>query len=261
MNHPRADRRAFLGALAALGLSGRIRDRPARGDDAKPDPVGLARKVEALYASCRAYRDSGRLVQTFRDAEGKDLVPADRKPRGLATAFVRPDKFRFEFDDDRGGKPVRNLIWMDGAAVKTWWDIRPGIEAPESLSFALGAAAGVTESSSVTIPHLLLPKALGRPNALSAGPGELAPLEGGAIGPHACHRLRRRFKAVNFQTGKDFEVVHTYWIDAKTSAIRRVVNEMQLEEGRSVGTMDLEPEFDAEVPAEALAFDPPEVKP
>ena len=261
MHDDRVDRRAFLGALAALGISGRILHRSALAVDAKPDPRDLARKVETVYASCRTYRDTGQATQVFRNAQGQEQGRADRKPRKITTAFVRPDKFRFEFDDDRGGRLIRNLIWMDGRSLKSWWDLRPGVQTPESLQFALGAAAGVTESSSMTIPPLLLPALLKRPNALSEGPGELSLLEDEAIGPHDCHRLRRRYDAVNFQNKRNFEVVDTYWIDAKTSAIRRVVKEMQLDEGRAVGTLDLEPEFDVELPVAALAFDPPEAKP
>jgi len=261
MHDIRVDRRIFFGALAALGISGRIFHRSSRAEDAKPDPLGLARKVETVYASCRTYRDTGQAIQVFRNAHGQVQGLGDRKPRKITTAFARPDKFRFEFDEDRGGKLIRNLIWMEGRSLKTWWDLRPGVQTPESLRFALGAAAGVTESSSVTIPPLLLPESLNRPHALSEGPGELSMLEDEAIGPHPCHRLRRRYEAVNFQTRKNFEVVDTYWIDAKTYAIRRVVKEMQLDEGRSVGTLELEPEFDVELPVAALTFDPPEAKP
>ena len=257
----RPDRRAFLGTLAAVGISGPIFHRPSLADDAKPDPVGLARKVETLYASCRTYRDTGKVNQVVRDARGQEQGIGEIKPRKITTAFVRPDKFRFEFDDERRGKLTRHLIWMGDRKVKTWWDIRPGVQTPMSLELALGAAAGVTESSSVTIPPLLLPELLNRPKAMSEGPGKLSLLEDEAIGPHACRRLRRRYEALNFQTKKNFEVVVTYWIDAKTSAIRRVVQEMQLDEFRSVGTLDLEPEFDVELPVAALAFDPPEAKP
>ncbi len=260
MNDTRADRRAFLGALAALGAGGWAFRRASRAAEAKPDPADLARKVEAIYGSCRTYRDSGRLVQTFLSPEGKDLLNG-QPARTIATAFVRPGKFRFQHDGEIGGRPIRNLIWMDGAEVKTWWDVRPGVETPESLSYALGAAAGVSGSSSMTIPPLLLPKLLGQPGAMSKGLGELSLLEDEAIGPHACRRLRRQNKAINFQTKKDFEVVTTYWVDAKTSAIRRVVQEMQIEQGRVINALDLEPEFDAEIPAEALQFDSPGAKP
>ncbi|WZO98326.1 hypothetical protein EP7_005386 [Isosphaeraceae bacterium EP7] len=258
MHDIRAERRVFLGTLAALFMTGRISRRIARADDAKPDPFELARKVEALYASCKTYRDQGKAVQIFLDAKGNDRAEGETKPRLITTAFARPDKFRFEFDDERDEKRIRNLIWMDGTAVKTWWDIRPGVQKPNSLQFALGAAAGVTESASMTIAPLLLPELLGRPHALSEGPGVLSQLEDGSIGEHACRRLRRRFEAVNFQTRKKFEVVDTYWIDAKTHAVRRVVKEMQHDEFRSVGTLDLEPEFDVELPASALEFDPPQ---
>lgn len=261
MQDIRADRRAFLGTLAALGVSGQL-GRAGPADDVNAGALALARKVEAVYGSCKTYRDSGHAEQVLRGLpEQPKAAAGEPRPRKITTAFVRPDRFRFEFDGERAGKPVRHLIWTDGPAVKTWWDVRPGVGTPESLKFALGAAAGVTESSSMTIPPLLLPGPLKRPHPLSEGPGSLSLLEDEAIGPHACRRLRRRYEAVNFQTRKNFEVVDTFWIDAKTSAIRRVVKEMQLDEGRSVGTLELEPEFDAEIPLAELAFDPPQVKP
>ena len=254
-------RRVFLGTLATVGLSGRVSHVGCLADDAKVDPRELARKVESRYASCKTYRDTCLARMVFRNAGGEEQDLGERKPSKITTAFLRPDKLRFEFDNELGGKLIRNLIWMDGRAVKTWWDVRPGVQTPESLHFALGAAAGVTESTSVTIPPLLLSELLKRPNALSNGPGHLALLDDEAIGAHARRRLRRRFEAVNFQTQKNFEVVDTFWIDAKTFAIRRVVKEMEIGEGRSVGTLDLEPEFDVEIPASALAFDPPKPKP
>ena len=261
MPDDRLDRRAFLGTLAALGISGRIISRTSLADDAKLDPIAIAQKVEELYSTCKSYRDTGQAVQIMRDASGKEAPIDDAKHRKITTAFVRPDKFRFEFDNHRGDKLIRNLIWMDGPTLKSWWDIRPGVQTPQSLQFALGAAAGVTESSSMTIPPLLLPGPLQRPHALSQGPGKLSLLEDEAIGKHACRRLHRKFEAVNFQTRKNFEILDTYWIDAETHAIRRVVKEMQLDEGRAIGTLDLIPEFDADIPVSELAFDPPDLKP
>jgi hypothetical protein len=261
MNDIRPDRRAFLGTVGALGILGPIFQRSSPAEDAKLDPLGLARKVEKLYSSCKTYRDAGELNRVIRDAHGQEQGIGESKPCKITTAFVRPDKFRFEFDEDLRGKLTRHLIWMGDGKVKTWWDIRPGVQTPKSLEMALGAAAGVTQSTSVTIPPLLLPALLNRPNALSKGPGKLSLLEGEAIGPHACRRLRRQHEALNFQTKKKFDVVDTFWIDAKTFAIRRVVQEMQLEEFRAVGTLDLEPEFDVELPIAAIAFDPPDAKP
>src|SRR5689334_12495698 len=122
MHDIRAGRRAFLGTLAALGLSGRISHRPSLADDAKVDPLELARKVETMYASCKTYRDTGQVKSVIRNARGEELGAGESRPRKITTTFVRPGKFRFEFDSERGGTPIRNLIWMDGRAVKTWWD-------------------------------------------------------------------------------------------------------------------------------------------
>lgn len=253
-------RRRILRVLTASSLLGLARWPAARADDDKPLAVELARRVEDRYASCKSYRDSGRATQKFMDREGKVIAMLDRKPRTITTAFVRPDRFRFEFDDENGPKTIRNLIATDGQQVSVWWDIRPGVEHPESLSLALGAAAGVTESASVTIPPLLLPDTLGRPRALSTGAGELSALDDETLDKHRCHRLQRRCEAINFEDKSKFLVVTTYWIDAASLAIRRVDLSMDIKLGTVLGTITLEPEFDVDLKAEALAFDPPENK-
>ena len=44
-----------------------------------------------------------------------------------------------------------------GREVKTWWDVRPGVEDARSLDAALGGATGVSGGSAHAIPALLLP--------------------------------------------------------------------------------------------------------
>lgn len=250
-------RRDILCALAA-GVVVPAASRTSRGDDTRPDALSLARKVEALYAGCRSYRDRGTVASVMRGDDGKDQPADGSAPRTVTTAFARrPDRLRFEYIANRNGRRYRHLIWMDDKLVKTWWDVRPGVETPESLQLALGAAVGVTESASVAITSLLVPTRLARPHALSEGPGELTLLDDEAIGPHRCRRLCRKFEAVNFDSGKKFNVVDTRWVDAKSLLIRRYVNEMGLARGRFVGTIDLEPEIDVDIPPGALAFDPP----
>lgn len=257
MSEQWVQRRRFLAVLAAAGSAwGHVSEGRA-SSVAPPEAEDLARKVEERYATCRSYRDTGTVTRSAREPDGTLQTFPLTAPRKVVTAFVRPDRLRFEFDDLRVGKPVRHIIWMDGKAVKTWWDVRPGVETPESLQFAIGAAAGVTESTSVTIPPLLLPDVLNHKRPLSQGPGKLVSLDDEKVGPHACHRLRREYEAVRFRTGKNFGVIETYWIDAGSLLIRRVVTEMQVEPGWSIGTFDIEPRIDVDVPPDALAFNPP----
>jgi hypothetical protein len=73
-------------------MSGPIFHRPSLADDAKPDPLGLARKVEKLYASCGTYRDAGKMNQEFRSVGTRDLEPEfDVELPVAALAFDPPE--------------------------------------------------------------------------------------------------------------------------------------------------------------------------
>ena len=117
--------------------------------------------------------------------------------RPFATAFVRPDQFRFEFNDrdsvvkdPQGDRLSRYIIWSDGKEVQTWWDVKPGIEKPESLSLALGAAFGVSGGTSSTIAGLLMPEQMsGGKLQLINFPMGFTLGEEGQLGAHACYRI------------------------------------------------------------------------
>ncbi|MFL5330031.1 MAG: hypothetical protein ACJ8C4_14090 [Gemmataceae bacterium] len=63
-----------------------------------------------MYAACNTYRDTGRVVTRFVDLSGKVMHSAERP---FSTAFIRPDRFRFEFRNQfhNRGKWYRNIVW------------------------------------------------------------------------------------------------------------------------------------------------------
>jgi outer membrane lipoprotein-sorting protein len=133
---------------------------PARADETKQEELTaqdiLDRMVNA-YAECKSYQDSGQVQTVFIQANGRRT---DKKP--FATAFLRPDRFRFEYKSIKaGGDEARHIIWRQGSDIQTWWDIRPGVERPSSLEFAVSAAQGVSSGASGKIPRLLMPNELG----------------------------------------------------------------------------------------------------
>ncbi len=124
------------------------------------EPAGLtAREIldrmEKTYGNCKSYSDSGVVKTVYISAEGKRT-----RERPFITAFVRPDRFRFEYRKDEEGDPKREtryIVWRNGQEVETWWDVRPGFAKPESLNMALAGATGVSGGSAHRIPALLLP--------------------------------------------------------------------------------------------------------
>ena len=104
--------------------------------ESKQDTLTAKKVVERMvktYASCKTYRDSG-IVRTVFIQAGRDRT--EEKP--FSTAFVRPDRFRFEYKEKkRDKKEYRYIIWRKGKDVQTWWDVTPGIKKPQSLRLAL----------------------------------------------------------------------------------------------------------------------------
>src|SRR5437660_3207129 len=114
------------------------------------NPEQILAALAEVYAECGSYRDCGQVVTRFVHLD-------DNPPRTVmqpfSTAFVRPHRFRFEYRDEYG----RYIVWANGEAVQTWWDVSPGVEQQESLEMALAGATGVSGGSAHTIPALLMP--------------------------------------------------------------------------------------------------------
>src|SRR5882672_2574145 len=86
-------------------------------------------RMAKTYAECKSYRDSGVVKTVFIQADGKRTV---EKP--FTTAFVRPDRFRFEYREKRGGgREPHYVVWRQGEEVQVLTDLKPGVEKMESL--------------------------------------------------------------------------------------------------------------------------------
>lgn len=88
-------------------------------------------KVATSYATCKSYRDSGVVTNDFGPHTAGDHFPRHVAVKPFRTAFVRPDQFRFEYDDPTPEKPY--IVWAKGDDVRAWWHIRPGEEKLSSL--------------------------------------------------------------------------------------------------------------------------------
>jgi hypothetical protein len=213
-------------------------------------------KVARTYATCRTYRDEGTLITEFTDPQGKVQKPI--LPNRFTTAFVRPDRFKFDFRHNDTGVARQSVVWIDGEGPKNWWDLDGKLVKPESLAFALGGYAGVTMGASTEIPQLL------NVSASKDAPVRVAfaqfkilkRLDDAKVDGVDCFQVEGRMEAMNFQTGKPFQTRSTYTVDKSTSLIRRLVSEMDLEIGRVVTTITYTPKLDEPVDDKALAFNP-----
>ena len=188
-------------------------------------PEVLAKTVER-YAKARTYRDTGVVRIVYFEKLGKRT-----EERPFKTAFVR-----------------RYVVWQGGRDVRTWWDVRPGVESVSSLDMALSGATGVSGGSAHTVPRLLLPETV-----LGRSLGEMKDVKrlGDApCGEGTCARL----------SGVYAETRRTVWVDLKSSLLRRIEFETVFPDFRTEETTTYEPVVDGEVPAELLAFGMPQGK-
>ena len=126
-----AHRRRFLLLAVCSGLLATLLQTRAVAEEPKPDTLTakeILERVANVYAKCKSYRDSGVVKTVFIWTDRKRTV---EKP--FTTAFVRPDRFRFEYKN----KARRYIVWRKGNDVQTWWDVTPGTKKPKSLALAL----------------------------------------------------------------------------------------------------------------------------
>jgi hypothetical protein len=269
-----------MGWLAKL--LGKLRGTPApprvgRALDAIPGIRGsgpmtaeqILAGMVAVYAGCQSYCDTG-VVRT-RFLVQPDL-PEFESDQPFRTAFVRPDRFRFEFSRTHPGQtaPHRYIVHAAGDVVQTWWDVQPGVERHPSLGLALAGATGVSGGAAHTVPALLLPDTVGGQRL--TGLGELARLDDGDLGGVGCYRVQGRPPAPAGPRAEDARRVFremtgmdpptefapvVLWIDRGTQLLRKVEGRQRLPFGESVQVATYQPAVNAPVPDGELAFDAP----
>jgi hypothetical protein len=172
-----------------------------------------------------------------------------RKP--FWTAFVRPNRFRFEFRSKTGGSEdeERYLVWRNGEVVKAWWDLKHVVETPPSLDLALAGATGVSGSSAHTVPALLMPSEVSGWRITDLP--EATRIEDGSLGTVACFRVSGRVRGNN---------PTILWIDKKSFLLRRIDSRIDFDKFRTEETTTYEPAIDGEVADSLLKFDRPVTK-
>ncbi len=249
---------AFLGLLAC----DRAEDSPQAGKASTSAPTSkltakdILAKVDETYATCRSYVDTGMVKTVFT---GNSVGFVDEKP--FKTAFVRPDRFRYEFTSNPSYIPLaretRFIIWAHGDDVKTWWDVQPGVNSNETLSMAIAKATGVSGGSAHGVPVLLMPKLIGgaRETALRG----LERLEDAEENGVLCFRVKGNPLANDSQP-------RTLWISQKTFLIHRIDDSLskaataESPAFNASTTTTYTPQINIDVKSKDLAFDAPEDK-
>ena len=217
----------------------------------KESPDGLTAqqifdKMVTTYVTCKSYRDSGAVTNDTGPQTTGERFPRHVGVITFRTAFVRPDQFRFEYDDPTPEKPY--IIWAKAGEVRTWWYIRPGVETPPSLADAVAGATGVSGASSHTIPTLLLPDLPDRIKRRKlTSMTDLTRLPDEALDNAPCFKLE----------GKVSNQPTTLWLEKATYLITRIDRKMT---AARVNTTVYQPEVNKEIPAKELEFNAPSTR-
>lgn len=247
-------RRAMIRTLLTAPLVPVVLSGRSRADVAPAQTLEtLLERIRQVYAGAKTYRDTGVVTTTFFKPDGAVMMTA-KKP--FSTAFVRPNRFRFEYSETRRGdeRPSRYLIARDDTGkVQRWWDVQPGVQEGGNLFMALAGATGVSDGSANTVPSLLLTDQRHGGNWTQLK--GLERLDDAETAGRRCHRVKRTIPAIPNTPAKGS--IFTYWVDAETFLLRRIESTTTFPEFFTESITTYEPVLNGDVPDAALTFDPP----
>jgi outer membrane lipoprotein-sorting protein len=203
----------------------------------------LVSQVLRTYASCESYEDEGQATTTFFfNGSRVQVLP-------FSTVFIRQgSRFRYEYKQLIHDEWSRYLIWMDGNDISTWWTVRPLVVHPPSLEEALSAATGVSATSSIVVPSMLLPTLTPRhtfDNLEDFRLGKSVQIDGVTTIPISGMLV-------------DGHVQFTYWVGEKDHLIRKVEwTNVSNPDYRVQHILTYSPKLNSEIQPSKFAFDPP----
>jgi len=247
----------FALCLTSLPAPARAQESPAPGDVAALPPESIMLKMARVYRNCRSYRDHGE-VRTIQHIEGGSAG----SDRPFSTAFVRPDRFRFQFTDTGLGERSSNyVVWTEGEDVHSWWDAKPGVRNAGTLRDGLTVAAAVSGGSSVRIPGLLLPQEVGEGGPMIVAAERMPDATDRDV---PCIRIKGKSQRTPYSLTQGAQTLTvqdesiTLWIDRATLLLRKVEDKKTFSTYTSDSVTTYSPELDVEIPPEQLTFKPPQ---
>ena len=229
-------------------------------------PTEILDRMKETYANCKTYQDTGSVTSTF--PAGQEI----KKP--FWTAFIRPDQFRYEFQDSFEGDNWRFIIAQNKSMIENWIPIRiPPYDKMTSLKDGLELIGHLTKNNNVSTivpwmlriegdaqnPFIRLSK-LKRLNDSTVESVECFSIEGSSDFDHPSKSTTQGKRNIKVEASKD-SVKQKIWID-KTSFLLIRIEENHTSDSTELpsykSTITYKPTINAEVPEEKLKFDPPE---
>ncbi len=219
-----------------------VDDSRLPGGSAPEQARAILDGAAATYAACDTYRDEGLVTTTFIDEDGERVV---EKP--FKTAFVRTDRFRFEYSERDGDtETTQFVVWSDGEGAYVWAGFEPDVRRYRSMSNGVAAATGVSSGSAHTVPRLLMPDDIGG-FALS----ELEEVE--MLGEEQIDGVTTS----KIQGKKECDGWWTLWIDKESGLLRRLDRQSQFDTFRTVKSITYHPQLNVSIADDELEFDYP----
>lgn len=219
---------------------------PAHPSTELPESLSAAgteilKRMATTYAAAATYRDSGVVRTEFVRNEGTRFTE-----RPFMTAFVRPDRFRFEFTDTRAsGQSTRYIVWRGGSDVATWWDVGARLERGLSLGLALAGATGVSGGSAHAVPRLLMPDEVDGWALTDLQDAQRAPDDN--VDGVRCFRVR----------GRNLDDPIVVWVGQSDYLLRLIESSHRFDDFTSRTSAHYSPVANAEVRDDLLQFAPP----
>jgi hypothetical protein len=242
-----------------MPVPARAQESAAPADVAALPPETIMLKMARVYRNCRSYRDRGE-VTTIQLIEGGRAG----SERPFATAFVRPDHFRFQFTDTGLGERSSNyVVWTEGEEVHSWWDAKPGVRNAGTLRDGLAVAAAVSGGSSVRIPSLLLPHEVGDGGPMIVAAERMPDTTDRDV---PCIRIKGKTQRTPYTLTQGTQTLTvqdesiTLWIDRATLLLRKVEDRKTFSTYTSESVTTYSPEIDIEIPPDQLTFKPPQTQ-
>lgn len=207
------------------------------GLDAKDIIIHMA----DTYAESRSYSDTGVVEIVFIRPDSRET-----KVLSFTTAFIRPDRFRFEYNERKPNATYyRHVIFQNDNEIQTHLDMYGEVRKPESLNFAIAESAGISFGSAQTVPAMLLPGEITWRRAIRYN--EPVRIEDDKFDDADCFRIQ------DIIIGNPT----TFWIDKQTYMIRKIYLEQNFEDFRTEVTTTYKPVMNGEVMDQMLEFNPP----
>ncbi len=204
----------------------------------------IMNRMSEVYGNSRSYSDSGVVRIVFIHPDRKYTV---EKP--FTTAFIRPDRFRFEYREKKQyvGEQ-RFIVHLQGNDVQMYWDVDKELKY-ESLDRAIASAAGVSGGSAIRIPAMLLPSEITWRRAIRFRQPKR--LGDDVLDGVDCFRISDVVLGA---------IPTTIWIDKKTYLLKKVHSEQEFEDFRTQRTTIYAPILNGSVEDNMLEFGPPKDK-